>query len=126
MGACSTTFPAYMTTISSVRLATTPRSWVTRIIAMCALALQVGQQVEDLGLHGDVEAGGRLVGQEQPGRAGQGDGDHDPLAHAARQLERVPSERSPGEGMPTGMQERERGLVGLGLGPASGGGGATR
>ncbi len=52
-----------------------------------ALPLQVGQQIEDLGLHGDVEAGGGLVGHDQPGSAGQGDGDHHPLAHTARQLE---------------------------------------
>ena len=50
------------------------------------LALLGGQEVEDLGLHGDVEAGGGLVGQEQLGPARQGDGDHDPLAHAAREL----------------------------------------
>ena len=34
VGAFSTTRPAYITAISSVRPATTPRSWVTRIIAM--------------------------------------------------------------------------------------------
>ena len=34
MGARSTIRPAYMTAMSSARLATTPRSWVTRITAM--------------------------------------------------------------------------------------------
>ena len=34
VGAFSTTCPAYITAISSARPATTPRSWVTRIIAM--------------------------------------------------------------------------------------------
>ena len=34
VGACSTIWPAYITAMSSVRPATTPRSWVTRIIAM--------------------------------------------------------------------------------------------
>ncbi len=34
MGARSTMRPAYMTTMWSARLATTPRSWVTRITAM--------------------------------------------------------------------------------------------
>ena len=89
VGARSTTLPAYMTMISSVRVATTPRSWVTRIMRHVPLALQLAEQVEDLRLHGDVEAGGGLVGQEQPRGAGQGDGDHDPLAHAARELEGV-------------------------------------
>ena len=35
VGARSTMRPAYMTTISSARVATTPRSWVTRMTAMC-------------------------------------------------------------------------------------------
>jgi hypothetical protein len=35
VAACSTTLPPYITAISSVRPATTPRSCVTRIIAMC-------------------------------------------------------------------------------------------
>ena len=34
VGAFSTIWPAYMTAISSVRLATTPRSWVTSTMAM--------------------------------------------------------------------------------------------
>ena len=34
VGARSTILPAYITAISSVRPATTPRSWVTRIIDM--------------------------------------------------------------------------------------------
>ena len=46
-------------------------------------------QVEDLRLHGDVEGGGRLVGEQQRRAAGQGDGDHHALAHAAGQLVRV-------------------------------------
>ena len=54
--------------------------------AHVTLALLVGQEVEDLGLHGDVEPCGGLVGEEELGPARQGDGDHDPLAHAARQL----------------------------------------
>ena len=46
-------------------------------------------QVEDLRLHGDVEGGGGLVGEQQRGAAGQRHGDHDALAHAAGQLVRV-------------------------------------
>ena len=51
-----------------------------------AVALLVGEQVEDLGLDGDVERGGGLVGEEQLRAAGQRDGDRDALAHAAGQL----------------------------------------
>ena len=47
------------------------------------------QQVEDLGLHGDVEGGGRLVRDEDPRPAGERDGDHHPLAHAAGELMRI-------------------------------------
>ncbi len=43
-------------------------------------APQVGEQVEDLGLDGDVEGRGRLVGDEQVGLAGERHRDHHPLA----------------------------------------------
>ena len=41
------------------------------------------QVVENLALYGDVEGAGRLVGNDQAGGAGQGDGDQHALAHAA-------------------------------------------
>ncbi len=53
------------------------------------LLLQVQDQIQDLGLHGDVQGRGGLVGDEQLGVAGQGHRDHGPLAHAARELVRV-------------------------------------
>ena len=87
--AFSTSWPPYITAISSVRPATTPRSWVTRIIAMLRSLALLAEQVEDLGLHGHVERGGGLVGEQQRGAAGEGDGDHHALAHAAGQLVRV-------------------------------------
>ena len=105
-----------MTMISSVRVATTPRSWVTRIIAHVAVVLQVAQQIEDLGLHGDVEARGGLVGQQEPGGAGQRDGDHDPLAHAAGELGRVGLVALDGGGDADLHEEGERRLLGLALG----------
>ena len=45
----------------------------------------VGQQVEDLGLDGDVERRHGLVEDDQPRLGRQGPGDRDPLALAARQ-----------------------------------------
>ena len=51
--------------------------------------LQAVDEVEDLGLDGDVQRGGRLVGDQQPGLVGQRHRDHDPLAQAAGQLVRV-------------------------------------
>ena len=45
--------------------------------------LQLLHEREDLRLDGDVEGRGRLVGYEQRGVAGEGDGYHDALAHTA-------------------------------------------
>ena len=64
-GACSITAPAYITTTSSAMSATTPRSWVIRMIAVPNSCWSRRITVEHLGLHGDVERGGRLVGDEQ-------------------------------------------------------------
>ena len=56
------------------------------------LALQLLQQLEDLRLDGDVERGGRLVGDQQVGLVGERHGDHDALALAARELMRIGAE----------------------------------
>ena len=53
------------------------------------LAAQVVEDRHHLRLGGDVERGGRLVGQQQPRLGQQRRGDHHPLQHAARQLVRV-------------------------------------
>ena len=45
--------------------------------------LQFQHQVEDLGLHGDVEGGDRLVSHHQPGPCGQSTGDADSLSFPA-------------------------------------------
>ena len=50
---------------------------------------ELGEQVHDLGLHGDVEGGRRFVGDQQRRPAGEGHGDADPLALAAGELVRV-------------------------------------
>ncbi len=51
--------------------------------------LHVLQQIEDLRLDGHVERGGGLVGNDELGLAGERHGDHDALAHAARELMRI-------------------------------------
>ena len=56
------------------------------------LALQGPQQIQDLGLDGDVEGRGRLVGDQQLRVAGEGHGDHHPLPHAAGELVRIVAE----------------------------------
>ncbi len=52
------------------------------------LGLQVLHQLEDLGLDGDVQGRGRLVGDQDRGTADQGHRDHGALAQAAGKLER--------------------------------------
>src|SRR5699024_4444656 len=52
------------------------------------LRLQIPHELEDLGLHRDVEGRGRLVGDEQLRLAGQGLRDHDALTLTARELVR--------------------------------------
>ena len=56
-----------MTMTRSAISATTPMSWVIRMIAGAELALQVAQQVQHLALHGHVERRRRLVGDQHVG-----------------------------------------------------------
>src|SRR6266567_7540437 len=51
--------------------------------------LEVGHEIEDLRLDGDVERGGRLIRDQELRAAGERNGDHDALAHAAGQLVRI-------------------------------------
>jgi hypothetical protein len=79
------------------------------------------QQVQDLRLHGHVEGGGGLVGDEEPGTAGQGHGDAHPLAHAAGELVRVLVEALRRLGDADRLEERERRLL---ASPSTGRGGS--
>ena len=51
--------------------------------------LQVPDQLENLGLDGDVESGGGLVRDQERRAADQRHGDHGALPHAAGQFERI-------------------------------------
>ena len=53
------------------------------------LAGEIVDQIHDHRLRGDVEAGGRLVGDQQRRLCRQRDRDHDALAHAAGHFERI-------------------------------------
>ena len=57
-----------------------------KMMAVLYLRLQVAQQRQHLGLGGDVDRGGRLVGDQQARLAGERHGDHGALAQAAREL----------------------------------------
>ena len=59
---------------------------------------QLLDEVEDLGLHGGVEAGGRLVEDEQLRVHGQRHGDDHALLLAAGELERIAAQRPVGVG----------------------------
>ena len=50
------------------------------------LFLELAHQLQHLGLDGHIQGGGGLVGDEELGVAGQGDGDHHPLLHAPGEL----------------------------------------
>ena len=69
--------------------------------------LQLAHQRQDLRLGGDVQRGGRLVGDQQRGFQHQGRGDHHPLALAARQAERVGVDQPLGVGQADVAQCRQ-------------------
>ena len=75
----------------------------------------VAQQVEHLGLHGDVERGGRLVRDEEHRIAGQGRGDEHPLPLSAGQLVRVVAGARGGVRDPDGVEQRDGAPPGFGL-----------
>ena len=56
--------------------------------------LHVGQQVEDRGLHGDVEGRGRLVAHDDSRVAGEGSRDRDPLLETAGELHRLGAQQA--------------------------------
>ena len=70
--------------------------------------LQPAQQHDDLDLHGDVECGGGLVGEQHRRAAGQRQRDHRPLPHSARHFVRVGFEAARCRGDLHDLQEFER------------------
>ena len=65
-------------------------------------ALEVFDEFEDLGLDGNVQGSGGLVGDEDFGLADEGHGDHHALPHAAGELMQVIVHAGPRLRMPTG------------------------
>ncbi len=78
----------------------------------------LGDQLQHLFLHGDVERGGGLVADEQPGLVGQGDGQHDALALAAGELVRVRAGDLGGFGQADAFEQLGRARPGLLAGAA--------
>ena len=89
VGAVSTIWPRYITATRSQRYSTVARSCVMKRHEKPRSLLQVAQQVEDRRLHGDVERGDRLVGDEQRRRDRERAREPDALPLPARELVRV-------------------------------------
>lgn len=79
------------------------------------LGLEVGQQVQDLRLHRDVQRRRRLVGDQQVRVVDQRHRDHRPLAHAAGELVRVLVEAARGLRDADPAEHVDRPLPGLPL-----------
>ena len=98
----STISPSYMTSTRSATSATTPRSWVIRIVARPRSRFSRSQQFEDLRLDRHVERRRRLVGDQHFRLQRQRHRDHRPLPHPAGELVRVVGRRAArASGMPT-------------------------
>ena len=78
--------------------------------------MQILDQLEDLGLDGHVQGGGGLVADQDLGLAGQGDGDHDALAHTAGILEGIVVKPGGGVGDAHLVHQVQRAVAGLHLG----------
>ena len=89
IGPASTTRPWRSTVTRSVTCAITPMSWVisTRPIPRSSTSRRISASTCDC--TGDVEGGGRLVGDDELGIGAQSERDDDALAHAAGELVRI-------------------------------------
>ncbi len=79
-------------------------------------ALDGSEPIEDLGLDGDIERRGRLIGHEQLGLGCERHGNHHALLHAAGQVVRIVAQAPFGRGDADSMEERDDFGVGVRLG----------
>ena len=63
-----------------------PKSCVTRIIGYTGLGLYFFEEFQVLRLDGDVQGGGRFIGDEQARHTGHANGATHPLSHTAAEL----------------------------------------
>ena len=80
---------------------TTARSCEMKSIDKSKFLPQLGQQLENLRLNGDIERGGGFVGDQQLRTIHDGHGDHDALAHASGKLVRIITRARSGSGIAT-------------------------
>ena len=81
-----------------------------------AVAVESVDQAQDLGLHRDVERGGRLVGDQHVGLERERHRDHHALAHPAGELVGVAAHPALGIRDPDRAQQLDRAVVRLRLG----------
>ena len=79
------------------------------------VAAEALDQRDDLRLHGDVERGGRLVGDDQFRFGADGERDHDALAHAAGEFVRIGVDAFFGRGNADFRQQIDGALARRGL-----------
>ena len=116
-GSSSTIRPPYITSTRLAGLATTLMSWLISSMAMPRLGAHLAQQGQHLPLHGHVQPGGRLVGQDDRWLAHQSHADHRALAHAAGELVRI----LPGPALRRGDPHRPQPVHGPLMRPPPGG-----
>lgn len=75
------------------------------------IARELENEVHDHGLRGDVESGDGFVGEKQLRPAGDGERDHDALAHAAGEFEGVSVETARGIGNPNPSEQFNRAMA---------------
>ena len=115
---CSTTRPPLITAIRSHRSLASIRSWVTKSRPMPSSSTRVTEQVDDLGLGGDVQGGGALVGDDQRGAGDDGEPDRDPLPQATGELVGIAGQHPGRIGDPHLRQHLDRAPLDLGPGDA--------
>ena len=71
------------------------------------------EEAQDLRLDGHVEGRRGLVGEQELGIAGEGDGDHHALAHTPAELVRVVFDPAPGLGNADLGEQFDRALDGV-------------
>jgi len=79
------------------------------------LATQLGHEVENLGLDGDIQGRGGFIRNQQFRLAGHAGGDHHPLAHPSGQFVGILAHAPRRIGNPDLLQPEQGAGIGIGL-----------
>ena len=111
VGPISAMRPAYSTAMRSEICAATPRSWVISTMLQPISSRSRCSRRKHLSLHGDVECGRRLVGDDELRVTRDGDRDHHALPQAAGEFVREGAHAPLRVGNADGGQQTQRLLV---------------